>query len=112
MQGSTAISKWCAKDLFLSEDFARTWSNLTERSAGRIASVWDFEWGASLHRKMDDPFPDTTIFATVYESAAKMKGPYPGCPPPSPCPLAAPVAVAVMYLDGGEREPRALATRR
>lgn len=26
----------------------------------------------------EDPFPDQTILATVYESTAKMKGPYPG----------------------------------
>ena len=86
MQVATAMSKWCAKDLFLSEDFARTWRNLTEDSRGRIASVWDFEWGASLHGRRDDPLPDTTVFATVYQSAAKMKGPYPGWPPPSPSP--------------------------
>lgn len=34
-----------------------------------------------LHRMPNqqvDPFPDQTILATVYESTAKMKGPYPG----------------------------------
>jgi hypothetical protein len=29
-------------------------------------------------RLQEDPFPDQTILATVYESTAKMKGPYPG----------------------------------
>ncbi len=28
--------------------------------------------------QQDDPFPDQTILATVYESTAKLKGPYPG----------------------------------
>lgn len=150
MQEESAISKWCAFDLFLSQDFARSWKNLTAESNGRIASFWDFEWGASLERRkvqrlplpgmyyikplaataaemhscyfpshcvrclpaqdashgqalgyhssqagllgalskasttwycpapQDDPFPDQTILATVYESTAKLKGPYPG----------------------------------
>lgn len=140
LQDDSAISKWCAFDLFLSQDFARSWKNLTADSHGVIASFWDFEWGASLKRRkvllpaaapvrhfaywllrrvhislplmpqlhvhasfnrvctclishvsrlatsltsarehmQMDPFPDQTILATVYESTAKMKGPYPG----------------------------------
>jgi hypothetical protein len=78
LKDDSAISKWCAFDLFLSEDFARSWKNLTAESKGVIASFWDFEWGATLKRRKEDPFPDQTILATVYESTAKMKGPYPG----------------------------------
>ena len=50
-QDDSAISKWCAFDLFLSEDFARSWKNLTAESKGVIASFWDFEWGATLKRR-------------------------------------------------------------
>ena len=50
-QEQTAISKWCAFDLFLSQDFARSWRNLTADSHGVIASFWDFEWGATLARR-------------------------------------------------------------
>lgn len=75
---ATAISRWCAKDLFFSEDFGATWRNLTEGSSGRVASVWDYEWAAVLHGKEKDAAPDPTIFATVYGSTKAMKGPYPG----------------------------------
>lgn len=51
LQDDSAISKWCAFDLFLSQDFARSWKNLTAESNGVIASFWDFEWGASLKRR-------------------------------------------------------------
>ncbi len=57
LQEESAISKWCAFDLFLSQDFARTWKNLTAESGGRIASFWDFEWGASLERRKVQPLP-------------------------------------------------------
>jgi hypothetical protein len=51
VQDDSAISKWCAFDLFLSQDFARSWKNLTAESKGVLASFWDFEWGASLKRR-------------------------------------------------------------
>ncbi|BDA42979.1 Vacuolar protein sorting/targeting protein 10 [Coccomyxa sp. Obi] len=67
----------CAYDLFLSQTFGHSWTNLTQNSGGAIASFWDFDWGASLHHGEKRAFPDETIFATVYESAEAMKGPYP-----------------------------------
>ena len=81
LQEESAVSKWCAFDLFVSQDFGRHWQNLTEGSGGRVASFWDFDWGANVHRHDDSSeaaFQDETILATVYESAAHMKGPYPG----------------------------------
>jgi len=79
-----AGSKWCAYDLFLSQDFAGSWRNLTAESGGAVASFWDYDWGANLLLKKGggikspSTVKDTTIFATAYESAAHMKGPYPG----------------------------------
>ena len=61
------------------QDFGHNWVNLTQNSGGAVASFWDFDWGASLHR--GEPrrgFPDETILASVYEKPAAMKGPYPG----------------------------------
>lgn len=43
-----------------------------------MTSFWDFDWGATLQRDSQDSFPDETILATAYESAATMKGPKPG----------------------------------
>ena len=60
------------------QDFARSWTNLTANSEGAVTSFWDFDWGATLQRDSQDSFPDETIFATAYESAATMKGPKPG----------------------------------
>jgi len=64
-----------------------TWQNLTQNSKGRVASFWDFDWGASL--KKHDPSSiakarknpesaDPTVLATAYESKNAMKGVYPG----------------------------------
>ena len=52
--------------------------NLTENSNGAIASFWDFDWGANIHRNERRAFPDETILATVYERAEHMKGLTPG----------------------------------
>jgi sortilin len=76
-----AGSKWCAYDLFVSQDFAGTWTNLTAASGGAVASFWDYDWGANLLKAGRAPgsaVKDATIFATAYESARHMKGPYPG----------------------------------
>ena len=77
-QEESAVSKWCAFDLFVSQDFGRHWQNLTASSGGRVASFWDFDWGANVAKESATSFTDETILATVYESAAHMKGPYPG----------------------------------
>lgn len=77
-QAESATSKWCAFDLFVSQDFGRNWQNLTAASAGRVASFWDFDWGANVDQNSSASFQDETILATLYESAAHMKGPYPG----------------------------------
>jgi hypothetical protein len=60
------------------QDFGKSWLNMTENSKGAIASFWDFDWGARLHRGKKNSYPDETIFATAYENADHMKGPYPG----------------------------------
>ncbi len=60
------------------QDFGKGWMNLTENSKGAIASFWDFDWGANIHRNERRAFPDETILATVYERADHMKGLTPG----------------------------------
>lgn len=40
----------CAYDLFLSQDFAASWKNLTEQSAGRVASFRDYDWGCKMDK--------------------------------------------------------------
>lgn len=56
------------------QDFGHNWVNLTQNSGGAVASFWDFDWGAALHRgEARRGFPDETILASVYESAAAMK---------------------------------------
>ncbi|KAK9845742.1 hypothetical protein WJX81_001203 [Elliptochloris bilobata] len=77
-ESGSATNPWCAFDLFVSQDFAKSWTNLTANSEGAVTSFWDFDWGATLQRNSEDSFPDETIFATAYESAATMKGPKPG----------------------------------
>ncbi|CAL5221253.1 g3408 [Coccomyxa viridis] len=73
-----STNPWCAYDLFVSQDFGKGWMNLTENSKGAIASFWDFDWGANIHRNERRAFPDETILATVYERADHMKGLTPG----------------------------------
>ncbi|KAL3138147.1 hypothetical protein ABBQ38_005375 [Trebouxia sp. C0009 RCD-2024] len=69
----------CAHDLFVSQDFGSSWTNLTEKALGKVAAFWDFDWGASLtHTDPSKSFDDEVIFATIYEDASAMKGPYPG----------------------------------
>ena len=60
------------------QDFGKGWMNLTENSHGAIASFWDFDWGANIHRSERRAFPDETILATVYERVEHMKGLTPG----------------------------------
>lgn len=60
------------------QDFGKGWTNLTANSKGAIASFWDFDWGATIHRSERRAFPDETILATVYERADQMKGLTPG----------------------------------
>ena len=61
------------------QDFGASWSNLTEKAGGKVAAFWDFDWGASLiHPDPSKTIDDEVIFATVYEDASHMKGPYPG----------------------------------
>ncbi|KAL4423249.1 hypothetical protein ABPG77_000041 [Micractinium sp. CCAP 211/92] len=73
----------CAYDLFLSQDFAATWTNLTANSEGRVASFRDFDWGCKMDMFAGKPMPDEAIFATVYPGekatgGGKGKGLYPG----------------------------------
>jgi hypothetical protein len=63
------MSKWCALDLFVSMDFGRTWQNLTAASNRKVASFWDFDWGANVRMGEHTVFPDETILATVRTSA-------------------------------------------
>lgn len=64
-----------------------TWKNLTQNSKGRVASFWDFDWGASLKKhdagaaaqaRKNPDAADPTVLATAYESKNAMKGAYPG----------------------------------
>ncbi|KAK9806438.1 hypothetical protein WJX73_007437 [Symbiochloris irregularis] len=76
---SAALDKWCNTDLFVSQDFGRSWSNLTDNSQGRIAAFVDFDWGSDLYRwgEANDTIRDETIFATAYEDPKHIKGPLP-----------------------------------
>lgn len=38
----------CGFDLFLTQDFGASWTNLTANSAGRVSSFRDFDWGCKL----------------------------------------------------------------
>ena len=61
------------------QNFGQEWTNLTEKAGGKVAAFWDFDWGASLtHTDPSKSIDDEVIFATVYEEASAMKGPYPG----------------------------------
>lgn len=74
-----ASSPACAHDLFVSQDFGRTWANLTANSKGAIAAFVDFDWGAALTTASGAALtPATRIFATAYTDPAAVKGPYPG----------------------------------
>ena len=59
-QEESAVSKWCAFDLFVSQDFGRHWNNLTIASGGRVASFWDFDWGANVMQRTELGFRDET----------------------------------------------------
>ncbi|GBG73819.1 hypothetical protein CBR_g17157 [Chara braunii] len=64
-------NQYCADDLFLTQDFGRTWRNLTEESQGRILSFVDFDWG--WNKKMPGrsglpTYTKETILAAVYEA--------------------------------------------
>jgi hypothetical protein len=73
------VNPWCAHDLFVSKDFAKSWTNLTANSKGAVGAFWDFDWGANmLHWNTTAGFTDETILATAYENKDAMKGPYPG----------------------------------
>jgi hypothetical protein len=68
----------CGYDLFLSQDFGESWTNLTANSAGRVSSFRDYDWGCKMEKYAGKPTPDEAIFATVYASASSQKGLYPG----------------------------------
>ena len=71
-------TKTSDSSLAILQDFGKGWTNLTANSNGAIASFWDFDWGANIHRSERRSFPDETILATVYEKAGQMKGLTPG----------------------------------
>ncbi|KAL4860184.1 Vacuolar protein sorting/targeting protein 10 [Chlorella vulgaris] len=68
----------CGFDLFLTQDFGGSWTNLTANSAGRISSFRDYDWGCRMDMYAGKPTPDEAIFATMYASADSQKGLYPG----------------------------------
>ena len=53
----------CGRDLMYSPDFGRTWQNLRENSAERVAGFVDFDWAPAEPPRLDAP----AILATVYE---------------------------------------------
>lgn len=71
-------SSSCGFDLFLTQDFGASWTNLTANSNGRISSFRDFDWGCKMDMFAGKPTPDEAIFATMYASASSQKGLYPG----------------------------------
>ena len=44
----------------MSQDFGRHWNNLTVASGGRVASFWDFDWGANVMQRTELGFKDET----------------------------------------------------
>jgi hypothetical protein len=68
----------CGADLFVSKDFGGSWANLTEASAGRVASFRDFAWAAELPLWRGKPPPDEGVLATAYPGAAERRGLYSG----------------------------------
>ena len=45
---SPACSSSCGFDLFLTQDFGASWTNLTANSNGRISSFRDYDWGCKM----------------------------------------------------------------
>jgi hypothetical protein len=58
-------SPGCSMDLWLTKDFAKTWTNLTAKAGGSIAGFLDFDWGHhSDDKRYTELFQDTTILAS------------------------------------------------
>eukprot|EP00899_Mesostigma_viride_P014066 jgi/Mesvir1/22660/Mv14094-RA.1 len=69
----------CADDLFYSDDFGVSWTNMTANAQGRILNFVDFDWGFSkdaaernAHARADEQYNADTILATVVESSATL----------------------------------------
>eukprot|EP00270_Netrium_digitus_P010308 TRINITY_DN3195_c0_g1_i1.p1 TRINITY_DN3195_c0_g1~~TRINITY_DN3195_c0_g1_i1.p1 ORF type:complete len:836 (-),score=200.33 TRINITY_DN3195_c0_g1_i1:69-2555(-) len=66
-----AHRKHCADDLFVTKDFGRSWTNLTEKAQGNIISFVDFDWGWSKSPnapKHPSTYRKDTILAAVFEN--------------------------------------------
>ena len=70
----------CVYDLMVTKDLGKTWTNITERSRGRIGGVRDFAWGVALERFHGRKTKDEDVFVTAYPGDARdeSKGMFPG----------------------------------
>eukprot|EP00897_Mesotaenium_endlicherianum_P006337 jgi/Mesen1/5731/ME000029S05039 len=71
-----ASKRACADDLFLTQDFGKSWTNLTAKASGRILSFSDFDWGWSKTKDEHSHSPSyskETILATVFENRAEVR---------------------------------------
>lgn len=60
-----SISPGCSMDLWVTKDFAKTWTNLTEQAGGSVTGFLDFDWGYhSDDAKYAAIFAESTILAT------------------------------------------------
>lgn len=65
-------SPGCSMDLWLTKDFARSWTNLTEKAGGAVSGFLDFDWGYHTDdQKYADIFEEGTILATGHTNEYK-----------------------------------------
>lgn len=63
----------CANDLFYSNDFGYSWTNLTANAAGRVASFITAEWGWRLGDIASQEMSKETILATAFEDVTDFR---------------------------------------
>lgn len=62
----------CSMDLWLTKDFAQTWTNLTAQAGGKVSGFLDFDWGYhSDDEKYAALFKESTILATGHTNEYK-----------------------------------------
>jgi len=64
----------CVYDLMVTKDLGKSWTNITERSRGRIGGVRDFEWGAVMGSFHGRTTKDDDVFVTAYPGNPKDDG--------------------------------------
>ncbi|GAQ88924.1 vacuolar protein sorting 10 [Klebsormidium nitens] len=63
----------CGNDLFVTKDFGRTWTNLTDAAQDRILTFVDFDWGWSKVGPHPPGYTKETIIASVYQNTADVR---------------------------------------